>query len=129
MHSAHLHNIDIDAIAGFPLIEMGTGGRSKGYRFEEIMAPYFEMGRVWIVHPYTPFIRKFMDEWVGWSGDDKNDECDCLDAVFYALAASGLFLEEAWAAADTIRDKPWYEKEEAPASPFGSFGRQARGHS
>jgi hypothetical protein len=109
-----------------PLIEMGTGGRSKGYRFEEIMAPYFEMGRVWLSHPYSPFTRKFIDEWVSWSGE-KNDECDTLDAVFYALAASGLFLEEAWAAADTIRDKPWYEKEEASVSPFGSFGRQARG--
>lgn len=109
-----------------PLIEMGTGGRSKGYRFEEIMAPYFEMGRVWLSHPYSPFIRKFIDEWVSWSGE-KNDECDTLDAVFYALAASGLFLEEAWAAADTLRNQPWYEKEQAAPSPFGSFGRQARG--
>ncbi len=112
--------------SALPLLEMGTGGRSKGYRFEEIMAPYFEMGRVWIAHPYTPFVRKFMDEWVGWSGGNK-DECDTLDAVFYALAASGLFLEEAWAASDTHREKPWYERDEVSESPFASFGRQARG--
>ena len=72
------------------------------------------------------YIDEPIDFCIGWAGD-KNDECDCLDAVFYALAASGLFLEEAWASSDTHRDKPWYERDEVSESPFASFGRQARG--
>ena len=120
LYSVMARNTDL------PLLEMGTGGRSKGYRFEEVMAPYFEMGRVWLAHPYSPFVRKFMDEWVSWQGL-KSDECDTLDAVFYALAASGLFLEEFFASPISARKQPWYDQEPVTPSPFASFGRQSRG--
>lgn len=109
-----------------PLLEMGTGGRSKPYRFEEVMAPYFEMGRVWIAHPFTPFIHKFIDEWISWQSQ-KGDASDTLDAVFYALGASGLFLEEFMVSSVRQRNRPWYEAEPEAVSPWGGFGRQARG--
>jgi len=108
-----------------PMLEMGTGGKSKGYRFEEVMAPYFEMGRVWIAYPYTPFLYKVIDEWVSYQGN-RTDETDCLDAMFYALAASGLFLEEFMAPQMQTRQQPWYEKPEEEVSPWSSFGRQRR---
>ena len=108
-----------------PILEMGTGGKSKSYRFQEVMAPYFEMGRVWIAHPYTPFLYKFIDEWISYSGQ-RTDETDTLDSVFYALAASGLFLEEFLADNLQTRQQPWYEKEEEVESPWSAFGRQRR---
>lgn len=109
-----------------PIIELGTKGRSKGYRFEEIMAPYFEMARVWLAYPYTPFINTLIDEWVSWDRT-KTYKDDTLDSTFYALAAAGLFLEEATPSRVRQKQSAWYEEPEVMSSPFAAFGRQLRG--
>jgi phage terminase large subunit-like protein len=99
------------------LLPMRTKGRSKGYRFEKIMAPYFEMGRVWISDADNDFIQAFMDEWLNWPNGDHDD---CLDAVFWALAASGLFMESYDETVETV--SAWTEGRKKEANPFSALG-------
>jgi len=113
--------------SSLPLVECGTGGKSKGYRFEEIMAPYFSTGRVWIAHPFTPWMNAMIDEWVSYDESGTYND-DTLDSMFYSLAVTGLFLQEALPANPvSLIDTPWYVEPELVKSPFVHFGRQVRG--
>ena len=111
-----------------PLVECGTGGKSKGYRFEEIMAPYFASARVWIAHPFTNWMNAFIDEWVSYDESGTYND-DTLDSTFYSLAVTGLFMQEAMPTNPVkMKTGSWYEPElESIDSPFASFGRQVRG--
>lgn len=103
--------------SSLPIIPGRTKGKKKGYRFEKVMAPYFEFSRARLAGEKTLYLRVLMDDWVAWSGK-KDDESDVLDATFYALAASGLFFEQAQEDSWKSEFHPWFEKQEPAPSPW-----------
>lgn len=103
-----------------PMIPMTTKGRSKGYRFERVMGPHFEFGRVWMSDRRTSFGEAFVDEFVNYP---EGEHDDTLDAVYYSLASTGLFYEETQPAFYKPH-RAWYDPEPQRASPFASWGRR-----
>lgn len=101
-----------------PVVPMGTKRRDKGFRFEKIMAPHFEFGKARLAEDKTPFLTAFIDEWLAYPDGDHDDT---LDATFYALAASGLFYEDA---VQTVKQakSAWYEKRERKVNPWKVLG-------
>jgi phage terminase large subunit-like protein len=95
---------DLALTTTLPVLPMRTKGRSKGTRFEDIMAPRFEMSQAWISDVRTPFVTKFIDEWCGWPDSDHDDT---LDSTYYMLAVSGMFLKDL-EQSDDIPD-PWWQ--------------------
>ena len=106
------------SIGTLPVIPLRTQGRSKGFRFESVMAKHFEFSRVWVSDGATPFLTTFRDEWVSWDGTQKTHD-DTLDAVYYALASAGLFLIPTEASTDV--PSPWFAPKKQ-ANPFASLG-------
>ena len=111
------------SIGSLPVIPMRTKGKSKGFRFEQVMAQHFEFSRVWVSNGATPFLTAFRDEWVSWDGTQKTHD-DTLDAVYYSLAAAGLFLADAEPPTDV--PKPWFERRRKE-NPFASLGANTHG--
>ncbi len=72
--------------AGLPLFPCRSN-KSKGYRFEKIMAPLFQRRRVYISDAETPFLRAFKEEWINWQGDklEGQHHNDTLDAVYWMI--------------------------------------------
>ena len=70
-----------------PIMPRHPAGRSKGQRFQRDMAPMFEYSRAWLSDVDTPFLKTFVDEWVGWDGTDRVHD-DTLDAVYWMLDVS-----------------------------------------
>jgi len=104
-----------------PLVPMKTRGKSKGFRFEDVMAKHFEFSHVWLSDIETPFLNAFREEWTAWDGTQKTHD-DTLDAVYYALAAAGVFLtniEEA----EEMNFSPRF-REHQNYNPFASIGGQ-----
>ena len=58
-----------------------TTTRNKLTRMKE-MAPYFQFGSMKVSDEGTPFIQKFINQWVGFGTKSVKD--DCLDAVYDA---------------------------------------------
>jgi hypothetical protein len=102
-----------------PLVPMKTRGRSKGFRFEEVMAKHFEFSHVWLSDRETPFLRAFRDEWGAWDGTQKTHD-DTLDAVYYALAAAGVFLTNIEEAEEMDFSPRYHER--VRSNPFNAFG-------
>jgi len=100
-----------------PVVPMKTGGRNKGYRFEDVMAPHFEFGKALLTEDKTPFHNRFIEEWVSWD-NTQTEHDDTLDAVYYALAASGTLYEAAMPNQDgelqSYRDRRRRQKSESP---------------
>lgn len=100
-----------------PIVPMKTGGKSKGYRFEDVMAPHFEFGKALLTESKTPFHNTFIDEWVSWDNTQTGHD-DTLDSVYYALAASGTLYEAAMPDYDdeiqSWRDRKKRQKKSSP---------------
>jgi hypothetical protein len=63
--------------------------RTKGGRFEKVLAKMFQFGRIAISSKTTPFLASFLDEWLSWDGTQKAHD-DTLDAIYMlAKAAEG----------------------------------------
>lgn len=60
------------------------GKQKKGERFENWLAPRFQMARVWVSNVDTPFINAFMEEWLTYPNAAHDDT---LDAVYIACLA------------------------------------------
>ncbi len=103
-----------------PLVPMKTRGRSKGFRFEDIMAKHFEFSHVWLSDQETPFLTAFRDEWASWDGTQKTHD-DTLDAVYYALAAAGVFLTSTEEAEEADFSPRYRERESY--NPFANMRR------
>jgi hypothetical protein len=65
--------------------------RSKGGRFQKVLAPAFEYGRVMLSSRDTKFTKAFIDQWVSWDGTDAVKD-DALDGVFMLMKASEGFI-------------------------------------
>lgn len=81
----------LDDIYGnpLPLMSVSHGRKSKGERFENWLAPKYQMGRLWITDTPTPFVHEFINEWLTWP-NSRND--DCLDADYMATVAGEGYL-------------------------------------
>ena len=68
-----------------PLLEIPSHGRkSKGSRFEDWLAPKFQVARIWVSNAFTPWLQEFKNEWLSYPNGAFDD---CLDAVY--MAAQG----------------------------------------
>ena len=67
-----------------PLIPVKHGRRSKGDRFEDWLAPRFQMSRIWVSDTPTPFVNEFRNEWLTWPNAAHDD---CIDGVYMAAVA------------------------------------------
>ena len=61
--------------------------RTKGGRFERVLAPAFQRGDILLSDRQTPFLKAFRDEWLMWDGTGKFTD-DCLDAVYMMVKAA-----------------------------------------
>lgn len=84
-----LNNAEIRA-SGLPIMPVRFN-KSKGVRFEKIVAPLFERSRLYLSDAETPFLNAFKDEWLHWQGErlSKMYNDDTLDAV-YAIIESDI---------------------------------------
>jgi len=101
------------------LLPMRTLGRSKPFRFEEVMAKHFEFSRVWVSDRATPFLRAFRDEWTNWDAKQKHQHDDTLDAVYYALASAGVFMRSA----EEPEEIAYSTRRKKALSPWAIMGR------
>ena len=67
-----------------PLIDIKHGRTSKGDRFENWLAPRFQMSRIWVSTRESPFMTHFNNEWLMYP-DAEHD--DCLDGAYMAAFA------------------------------------------
>ncbi len=99
--------------------------KSKGYRYEKVLAPLFQKGRVRVSDAENDFLRNFRDEWINWQGDALEDQYhnDCLDAV-YALLAQPAAQSYATPIGNINRKvtNPLFEKEKSK-NPYAGFAR------
>jgi hypothetical protein len=101
-----------------PVWPFTPGNRSKGYRFQEQMAPAFQFSRAWISDEPNEYLRQFKDEWAGWMAGAPHD--DTLDATFYMLrAGADNMMAGFWE--DPDLPEIWDEEEE---NPFYSLAAQ-----
>jgi len=101
------------------LLPMRTLGRSKAFRFEDIMAKHFEFSKVWVSDKTTPFLRAFRDEWVNWDAKQKHQHDDTLDAAYYALASAGVFMRSA----EEPEEVSYSARRKKRVSPWAIMGR------
>jgi hypothetical protein len=80
-----------DMLASPRLKELGIApfpvrfSKDKGYRFEDVMAPLFKQGRIYLSdRADNEFLDAFLDEWLNWRGNklEKEYTNDTLDAVY-----------------------------------------------
>lgn len=67
-----------------PLTEIKHGRTSKGDRFENWLAPRFQMSRIWMSNKESPFLRNFENEWLMYPNGEHDD---CLDGAYMAAKA------------------------------------------
>lgn len=101
-----------------------TFNKSKGYRFEKVMAPLFQRSRVFISDANNNFLRAFRDEWVNWQGDALEDmyHNDTLDAVYAMLVAAEPFVTPIANLKRVGANNPLFMGEEEKRNPFSAFG-------
>ena len=68
-----------------PVVPVPHKNIPKGKKFQDQMAPHFQMGRCWISDAPTEYLSLFKGEWVGWEAGAAND--DTLDAAWSAMYA------------------------------------------
>ena len=70
-----------------PLVPITHGGRSKGDRFENWLAPRCQAARIWFSSVENEFLRSFYDEWLSWPNAQHDDT---IDGVYMcAVSAEG----------------------------------------
>ncbi len=73
-----------------PLLPVTHKKKSKGHRFQEVMAPFFELGVVKLSDATTEFLMQFIDEWVSFPYGRYDD---CLDAVYCLIFAAQAYIK------------------------------------
>lgn len=95
-YNSLLNNAELRA-ANTILIPLSGGEfqKSKGYRYEKLMAPMFQRNRMYLTdNAENQFIKHFVDEWMNWQGDrlEKMHHNDTLDAVFNVMKVAEAFV-------------------------------------
>lgn len=102
--------------------------RSKGGRFEHVLAPMFQRREIMISDAMNPFLKQFIDEWVSFDGRDRRGLFDdALDGVYMLAKAAEGYVTIPQQQPPT-GGNPMYRKRgwERPKSPMAAWGRQMR---
>ena len=94
--------------------------RSKGGRFEKVLAPMFQRRRVLLSTRQTPFLKKFVDQWISWDGSGNSGD-DTLDAVYMMTKAAEGFI--ALPALQVSAESPLYFEKKKMVNPWAILGR------
>lgn len=70
---------------------IGRVARKKGERFEWILSPLVQQGRILMSDKITEFLKSLTDQWIGWDGTETgfDDALDALYMLYMAAAADG----------------------------------------
>lgn len=106
-----------------PLRQVKHGKQNKGYRFEEWLAPHFQMNRVWIADAFTPFMHAFVDEWLLYPSAEHDDT---IDSVYMMVKPVETRLLGPKTLTDNAKSLTWpYNREgdesKHPYSKLGSY--------
>jgi hypothetical protein len=107
----------------FPIPSHTGLARSKGGRFEKVLAPLFQRRKLLVSTRITPFLKKFIDQWVSWDGTGNTGD-DTLDAVYMMTKAA-----EGFVALPTLQpagESPLYFEKKRPPNPWSAV-RKANG--
>jgi len=88
------YEILVQAPVFMPLIPIPSHSglaRSKGGRFEKVLAPMFQRRSILVSTKITPFLKKFLDQWVSWDGSGNAGD-DTLDGVYMMTKAAEGFV-------------------------------------
>jgi len=99
--------------------------RTKGGRFEKVLAKMFEFGRIKISTKKTPFIEAFLNEWISWDKRQLTND-DTLDAVYMMAKAAEGYIAVPQVQTSTVAQSPLFETKEKKPSPWTILG-QSRG--
>ena len=115
-----LNNAELRSMGVIPLPVRFN--KSKGYRFEKIMAPLFQRGRIYILEEEKTHLRLFEEEWMNWQGDALEDvhPNDILDSVYALTQAAAGFVTPIARVRDT--GNPMYRDKDSKGV-FRAFGR------
>jgi len=89
--------------------------RSKGGRFEKILAPMFQQGRILLSDQRTPFLDAFEAEWLAWDGSKKGHD-DTLDGVYMMTRAAEGFIAVPTMQATTM--SPIFTEKKKSINPY-----------
>ena len=93
--------------------------RTKGGRFEKILASMFRFNRIMISDRFTEFINQFIDQWISWDGTQLEHD-DALDAVYMMVkAAEGMIAVPRVQPSSGL--SPIYGKRKKKASPWSNL--------
>lgn len=117
-----LNNAEMRAAGIVPLPV--TFNKSKGYRFEKMMAPLFQRARVYVSDANNKFLRAFKDEWLNWQGDPLEEmyHNDALDATFALLSAAEGFVTPLANFSRHNTNPLFMDSEQKKKNPFSAFG-------
>ncbi len=105
-----------------PIPSHKGAARSKGGRFEKVLAPLFQRGSIMISDRNTPALKAFREEWLSWDGTGIGHD-DTLDAVYMMTkAAEGHIALPRIQATD--RTSPLFsDRRKQKVNPFTKFGK------
>ena len=99
-------------------IRSHTGeARSKGSRFEKVLAKLFQYGRIMISDRETEFLKAFKDEWISWPGAQHDDT---LDAVYMMVKAAEGYISIPSIQPDPTMS-PVFEKRKKRVNPWSEL--------
>jgi hypothetical protein len=106
----------------FPIPSHTGLARSKGGRFEKVLAPMFQRGDILLSSLLTPGLQQLHDEWVMWDGKERYTD-DALDAVYMmAKAAEGFIAVPALQTTGDPGVSPiWRAEQQAQSNPFSGI--------
>jgi hypothetical protein len=99
--------------------------RTKGGRFEKVLAKMFQFGRIKISTKKTPFIEAFLDEWISWDKRQLTHD-DTLDAVYMMAKAAEGYIAVPQVQTSTAAQSPLFAKKKEETDPWTLLG-QSRG--
>jgi hypothetical protein len=116
-----LNNAQLRA-SGVHLIPVAFN-KTKGYRFEKMLAPLFQRAQIYISDEQNTFLRAFQNEWMNWQGDalEKMYHNDALDAVYSLTVAAQMHVSPVANFARVGANNPFFGRERQP-NPWSSLG-------
>lgn len=103
-----------------PLREIQHKRRSKGDRFENWLAPHFQMRRAWIADVFTPFMHEFVNEWLIYPAGQHDDT---LDSVYMGLKVIENRLFGPRTISDDAKSSFWPYNSQSNSHPYAGLGR------
>jgi len=100
------------------------GNKSKGYRFEKVLALMFQQGKILLSDKLTPFLSAGVNQWVSWDGGNVQHD-DVLDSWYMLFMA---FVMHSGLSVPQIQMEPEFSQlymgpKKKSQSPWISVGR------